>query len=166
MRAREVLADVLEGAESRKERRRDYAAEDAGRSNVLFQLRVKKFVAERADQDAQRYGMNRSAYVAALILGAPLPPPSQTPGTDALLLTLAANPVLRAIVEVQRKIGEGEVDAASLIPELRAIQRAIAMGHLSLRAAYDTALDERKNSDTWHDNESPELPLKRRAKTP
>lgn len=166
-KAKEALADVLQGVETTKERKRDYATEDAGRSSVLFQLRVKQTVADRADADAERYGMNRSKYVGSLIMGAtPPPPPSLAPGSDTLLLAMAGNPVLRAIVAVRKRIEGGEGDAASLIPELRSIQRAIAMGQLSLRADYDKGLDDRLQADKWSDNESPELPTKQARKTP
>ena len=163
--ARKALADVLEGVEPTSEKARNYASEDANRSTVLLQCRVRKIVLERIDEAVADYGMDRSAYVSSLVMGqTPSPPPRMDAGSDALLLTLAMNPVLRAIVDVQKRIEGGEGDLSVLIPELRAIRRAIVMGQLSLRDAYDARLDGRKSDDTWTDNETLDLPKKQAAK--
>jgi hypothetical protein len=147
--ARKVLADTLAG--------------DPVPKRVRTNLDGTPVAATRRDYAAAGYGMTRSAYVTALVMGQPLPPPAPlAPGSDAMLLAIAGNRVVAAIAGVQKRIAAGD-DAGGLLPELRAIQRNIAGGQLSLRPAYDAALDARTapGEDQWDDNEAPELSRKR-----
>jgi hypothetical protein len=114
------------------------AEEPDDASGAMLIARVSPQVAARAHKEARDFESLQS-YLAALIR---YPRQSVAPAEQNVLarllpFTLAAARVTSAIAAAQRR----EQSLGALIPELRAVQRALADRILASRAAYDALID-------------------------
>jgi hypothetical protein len=112
----------------------------------MFAVRVSSDVADQAKAAAGRCSFpSMVAYLEALIEHPCQDVPAVQPDTLAagLPYTFAGSRVAAAVAHALRRVKAGEDDLRPLIPELRAVQRAIAAKHLARRADYDRTMDER-----------------------
>lgn len=159
---RRILRDVIVDGRTPRKRGdgsgRSYAAEDANRTKVLLQARVRPEVKERAEALAGSHAISVSDLIAALVNGTEIKSSRPDAVADGLLYAVAGNHVLRALGTLQARLDAGQDPAllSPLLDELKAVRRAIVEGELAARPAYEAEMDARRKagaSDDWSGDE-------------
>jgi hypothetical protein len=117
------------------------AQEEGG---TMLSVRLSPPTAARARKEAQQFG-SVSAYLSALVQ---YPRQAVAPAEANVLartlpLTICSSRVASAIAAVLQRVAAGDDRIGALIPELRAVQRALSDRIVAGRAAYDALIDDR-----------------------
>ena len=115
----------------------------ADEGGKVLNLRVSPEVSARARKEARQFE-SLSAYLSSLVRYPRQPVPPVEPNVVARMFpfTLAGSRVASAIATVQQRVSGGEEEISTLIPELRAVQRALSDRIVADRPAYDALMDE------------------------
>lgn len=119
------------------------------RTTVSLGQRVRPEVRERAEREANRYGITVGAYVTALIVGKdPRHDPLRTPVNGLQALALVGNRTVLLLDDLRGRLSRGH-DVSALAREVGALRAEIVKAFVAAKPQYDAALDRLGAPDQW-----------------